>query len=134
MVYYCIYKDECSFKDCTYRRTKSKFSAIGAKKDLTINDFTCNSTGKKGTRLISNERIICNKYRECSLICPLKTTYLTCTNFREWFGHEFRQQETFKCATIGETVNLQTAGENIGNYISIWNQPNLFVRKAAKEE
>jgi hypothetical protein len=134
MIYYCIYKNECLYKDCVYRQTKSKFSNFGAKKDLTINDFTCNLTGKKGTRLISDERIICSKYRECALFCPLKTTYLTRTNFRDYFGHEFCQQEPFKCGTTGETVKLQTAGKSIGNYISIWNQPNLFVKKAAKEE
>ena len=102
MIYYCIYKDECSFKDCTYRQTKSKFSVLRDQKDLTINGFTCNSTGKKETRLISNERIICSKYKGCDLICPLKTTYLTRANFRDWFGHKFRQQEPFKCATIGK--------------------------------
>ena len=134
MIYYCIYKNECLYKDCIYRQTKSKFSNFGSKKDLTINDFICNLTGKKGTILISDERIICNKYKECAHLCPLKTTYLTHTNFKEWVGHEFRQQEPFKCGTTGETVTLQTAGENIGNYISIWNQPNLFAKRVAKEE
>lgn len=132
MVYYCIYKDECSFKDCKYRQTKSKFSAIGDKKDLTINDFTCSLTGKKRTRLVSDERIVCNKYKECILNCPLKTTYLTRTNFRNYFKHEFCQQESFKCGTTGETVKLQTAGENAGNYISIWDQPTLFAKKVIK--
>jgi hypothetical protein len=129
MIYYCIYKDECLFKDCVYRQTKSKFSTIGNKKDLTVNEFTCSLTGKERTILISNERIICNKYKECAHLCPLKMTYLTHANFKEWFGHEFRQQESFKCATTDEIVTLQTAGENIGNYISIWKQPNLFIRK-----
>jgi hypothetical protein len=129
MIYYCIYKDECLYKDCVYRQTKSKFSNFGAKKDLTINDFTCNLTGKERTILISDERIVCNKYKKCVFLCPLKTTYLTRTNFRDYFKHEFRQQKPFTCDTTGETVSLQTAGESIGNYISIWNQPNLFSGK-----
>ena len=134
MVYYCVYKDECLFKNCTYKQTKSKFSAVGARKDLTVNDFTCNLTGKKRVRLISDERIICSKYKECDINCPFKTIYLTPHNFGRYFGYKFRQSQSFQCLDIGETVNLQTAGENIGSYISIWNQPNLFVRKVAKEE
>lgn len=129
MIYYCIYKDECSFKDCIYRQTKSKFSTIGDKKDLTINEFTCNLTGKKRTRLISDERIICDRYKECGTNCFLKNIYITISNFKEYFAYKFDPSEPFKCYETGFKVNLMTAGENVGSYISIWNQPNLFSKK-----
>jgi hypothetical protein len=129
MIYYCIYKNECSYKECIYRETKSKFSAGHGKQDLTIDGFDCIMVGSKTMRLISDERIICDRYRECIINCPLKTIYLTPHNFGRYFGYKFRQPQPFKCLDIGETVNLQTAGENVGNYISIWNQPNLFSKK-----
>lgn len=133
MTYYCIYKNECSHKECTYRQTKSKFSVSTAKKDLTINEFICNRTGKKGTRLISDERIICDRYRECSTVCFLKTIYITINNFKKIVGYEFKPLKPFRCPDTEHLVNLQLAGENIGSYISIWNQPNLFNKETVDQ-
>ena len=124
MIYYCIYKDECLYKDCIYRQTKSKFSTYNTQKDLTINEFTCNLTGKKRVRLISDERIICDGYKKCTINCFLKTSYVTIKNFERYFGRgrKFSLLKCFKCYEAGgHMVNLHTAGESIGNYISIWN-------------
>lgn len=124
MIYYCIYKDECSFKDCRYRQTKSKFSTYNTQKDLTVNEFICNLTNKEGTRLISDERIICDRYKKCTINCFLKTSYVTIKNFEKYFGQrrKFSLLKRFKCYEAGgHIVNLHTAGKNVGSYISIWN-------------
>jgi hypothetical protein len=120
MIYYCIHKNECSFKDCTHRQRKSKFSDIGAKKDLTINEFTCGLTGKKRARLISDERVICNRYKECGINCFLKTSYITANNFEHHLGNRFDLSKPFKCHDAKRIVHLRLGGENVGNYISIW--------------
>ena len=121
MIYYCIYKDECLYKNCVYRQAKSKFSAFRANKDLTINEFTCSLTGKKRVRLISDERIICSRYKECGINCSLKTSYITINNLESHFGYKFYPPKRFRCDEADCMVTLQFARENIGSYTSIWN-------------
>ena len=129
-----MYKNECPIKNCAFKQKKSKFSKIGARKDLTVNEFNCNSTGKKRIRLISDERIICSKYKECGINCLLKTTYITPSNFKQYFGYEPHTARPFKCCATGKVLDLRLVEENAGSYISIWKQPNLFVKKTAREE
>jgi hypothetical protein len=128
MTYYCIYKNECSFKKCVYRKTNSKFSTGDNHRDLTINGFNCIVVGNKKMTLISDERIICNKYRECDINCFLKTNYIIIDKYFEYLSKPYRCQDT------GQMVNLFPAHENVGSYTSIWNRPNLFTKKTTREE
>ena len=90
MIYYCIYKDECLLKDCVYQKTNSKFSVEDEDdhEDLTINGFTCSMFDDRIIRLISDERIICNEYRECSIDCIFKRNYITVLNFEKYLGQK----------------------------------------------
>lgn len=120
MTYYCIHKNECLYKECIYRETKSKFSTGDNSIDLTIDGFDCIIVGNKPMILISDERIICDRYRQCDINCFLKTIYITINNFRKIAGYEFKPLKPFKCPDTDRLVSLITAGENIGSYTSIW--------------
>lgn len=121
MIYYCIHEDECSYKKCSYHKTNSKFSTGDPHKNLTIDGFDCVMVGRKRVILVSDERIICNKYRECNINCFLKTTYVTNNNLRRYFGYKASLLKPFICRDTNQTINFMLAGENIGNYVSIWN-------------
>lgn len=120
MTYHCMYKNECSHKECVYRETKSKFSTGQGGRDLTIDGFKCIMIGSKPMRLISDERIICDRYKECTVNCFLKTSYITANNFEKYFGRKFDLSKLFKCYDAKRLVKLITAGENVGSYINIW--------------
>ena len=120
MIYYCIYKDECSYKECMYRKTKSKFSSGNDSRNLATAGFDCIVMNNKTMRLISDERIICDRYKECTINCFLKTSYITTDTFEDHFGYKLDLSKPFHCYDAKLTVYLRIGGESVGNYTSIW--------------
>lgn len=120
MIYYCMYRDICSNKKCTFQELESESSPV-FHYDLTTTGFFCTSMKNRRIRLVSDERIICDRYQECNINCIFKTKYLTVSSFKKYFWRKPHLPERFRCYRINKTINLIFAGKNTNNYISVWN-------------
>lgn len=120
MIYYCMLKDICQYKECLYQKVNSEHFSKLRCTNLIVNGFNCSAMDNKKVRLVSEERIICDKYQECDIDCLLKTNYLTVNNFKAHFGHKFCLPKSFKCDKINTMVNLKFAGKSINSYVNIW--------------